>query len=230
MKIRSFIALLVAALPIGLPQSAFASESAAGAQFSQFEIRVIRPKYFQKSVRLELGATLGAVMNSTYTYTFLPGLHAGLHVAEWLELFGEGALGLTSNKSDCVELGTKFAIEPKISEIQMLAGGGAAVTPIYGKYQLSSGDVIYFDWFLLGGAGVANMQKRFGGCKPLAPGEVLTPAIKYSPVQFSFGTGQRYFLNKFSALNWYLRDYFIAGKDGGMEQSVALSIGASYYF
>lgn len=210
--------------------SPFARAETSNAQFKDVEIRVIRPKYFQKSMRLEIGASIAAVMNKSYTYTYLPSAKLGLHINEWLELFGEGKIGLTINKSDCTELGTKFSIEPVVDEIDQMYGGGVTVTPIYGKYQLSSGDVVYFDWFLIAGGGLAAMKQREQGCKPRTGDEPLKPPTPYSPVQFNFGTGQRYFLSKNAALNWYLRDFIISGLKGGMNQSVTLSFGASYFF
>jgi outer membrane beta-barrel protein len=212
------------------------------ASFSDVEIRVIRPKFFQKSVRVEVGASVGAVMNQSYTYTYMPSAKFGLHLLEWLELFGEGAFGITINKSDCTDLGTKFAIEPVVQEIESVFGGGAALTPIYGKYQLGSGDVVYFDWFLIGGGGLAGMRYREQGCKPLGTDEKEKKPKPYSTVQFNFGTGQRFFLSKNVALNWYLRDSIIMVKvpadetedvpsnAAGTLQSVNLSFGASYYF
>lgn len=212
------------------PAVATAAEEQKGNQFGNFEIRVIRPKYFQKSVRFEIGANVSAVMNSSFTYTYLPSAKAGLHLTEWLEIFGEGAAGITINKSDCTELGSNFNIEPVVDEIGMLSGGGVALTPIYGKYQLSNGDVVYFDWFLSGGGGVAGMKNRKQGCKAVAQNEVVIQPKPYSPAQFNVGTGQRYFLSKNSALNWGLRLFFISGIDKGMNQSVTLSVGAGYYF
>ena len=212
------------------PSVSAAAEDQKKNQFGNFEIRVIRPKYFQKSIRFEIGANVSAVMNSSFTYTYLPSAKAGLHLTEWLEVFGEGAAGITINKSDCTELGSKFNIEPVVDEIGMLAGGGINLTPIYGKYQLSNGEVIYFDWFLSGGGGVAGMKNRKQGCKPVAQNEVVIQPKAYSPAQFNVGTGQRYFLSKNSALNWGLRLFFIPGIEQGMNQSVTLSFGAGYYF
>ena len=128
-------AFLFAAMGMLLPSSICFAEQ-ADAQFKDVEIRVIRPKYFQKSMRLEVGAGIGAVMNGSYTYTYLPSVRIGFHTTEWLEIFGEGSLGLTINKSDCIELGSKFSIEPVVREIQTIAEGGVTLTPIYGKYHL----------------------------------------------------------------------------------------------
>lgn len=217
--------VLLAAVPLA---SRAADESA---QFQNVEIRVIRPKFFQKSLRFEFGASIAAVMNKSFTYTYLPTARLSVHFTEWLELFGEGAVGLTINKSDCTELGSKFSIEPVVDEFDKLFGGGIAVTPIYGKYQLGSGDVVYFDWFLIGGGGMANMNRREQGCKPRAADEPLKRPEPYSPVQFNFGTGQRFFLNKNSSVNWYVRDFVVGlPKNAGFNQNVTLSFGASYYF
>jgi outer membrane beta-barrel protein len=231
----------IAAVVLALPCFAHAQKD-QDAKFTDVEIRVIRPKFFQKSVRVEMGASVAAVMNQAYTYTYMPSAKLGLHLLEWLELFGEGALGITINKSDCTDLGSKFAIEPVVQETENMFGGGAALTPIYGKYQLGSGDVIYFDWFLIGGGGIAGMRYREQGCKQREVDEPLKVPKPYSTVQFNFGTGQRFFLNKNVSLNWYLRDHIIMVKvpadseeavpsrAAGTLQSVTLSFGASYYF
>ncbi|MEN9810746.1 MAG: hypothetical protein RLZZ488_2313 [Pseudomonadota bacterium] len=223
----SIVKLLAAAAALAPSSMCFAQNQ--DQQFTNVEIRVIRQKFFQKSVRVELGANLAAVMNKAYTYTYLPSAKLGLHMTEWLEIFGEGAVGITINKSDCTELGGKFSIEPIVDEFDNMIGGGVALTPIYGKYQIASGDVVYFDWFLIAGGGLANMKQREQGCKPRAPDEPVKLPIPYSPVQFNFGMGQRFFLNKSAALNWYLRDYVVGNKAGALGQSVMLSFGASYY-
>lgn len=229
MKTFKVILKLISLTVILLPGSALADEESKE-KFSNFEIRVIRTKYFQKSGRFEIAANVGAVMNSSFTYTYLPTAKLGLHLLEWLELFGEGSAGITINKSSCTELGSKFNIEPIVDEIGNLVGGGVALTPIYGKYQLSAGDVIYFDWFIAGGGGVAAMRNRKQGCKPLSPNEQPVEPKEYNPTQFFAGTGQRYFLSKDAALNWGLRFFFIPGISGGMNTSITLSAGAGYYF
>lgn len=229
MSFLTRIFVLTAAIFSSLPFAIVRAEESSQ-QFEDVEIRVIRPKYFQKSMRFEVAANVATVMNKSYTYTYLPSAKLGLHITEWLEIFGEGALGITANKSDCTELGTKFAIEPVVHEFNSLLGGGVALTPIYGKYQVNSGDVIYFDWFLMAGGGVASMKKREQGCKPLEPNEATKSPTEYNPGQFNIGTGQRYFLNKNVSVNWFLRDFFITELGAGLAQSVTLSFGASYYF
>lgn len=221
--------LIITALSLLMPSVSFADALRKRGSFNDVEVRVIRRKFFQKSVRFELGANLGVIMNNSFTYSILPTAKLGLHMTEWLELYGEGTAGFTINKSDCTELGSKFNIEPVVDEVGLLAGGGVALTPIYGKYQLDSGDVIYFDWFLNAGGGLASMTNRKQGCKPLAPNETVIQPQPYSKVGFNFGTGQRYFLNQTTSVNWGLRLYFIPGFLGGMNQSVTLSAGAGYY-
>jgi len=211
------------------PANVFADALSKQGSFKNVEVRVIRRKFFQKSVRVELGANLGVIMNSSFTYTILPSAKLGVHLTEWLELYGEGTAGFTINKSDCTELGGRFNIEPVVDEVGLLAGGGVAITPVYGKYQLDSGDVIYFDWFFNGGAGMASMLNRKQGCKPLLPNEVVIQPVPYTKVGFNFGTGQRYFLNQTTSINWGLRLFLIPGFNGGMNQSVTLSAGAGYY-
>lgn len=205
------------------------SGAARGQDFKEFEIRVIRNKYFVKSSRLEVSGNISAVMNKPFVYTYMGGATLGYHLFESLALYGEGNVGFTLNKADCSTLGETFAIEPIVWLMGWWAGAGLNYTPIYGKYQLASGDVVYFDWFFNAGGGMAGVRARQNSCNPDEAN--AEQPLQASP-QFNFGTGQRFFLSKNAALNWNLRFAGFARTaetDKGFEPNVLLMVGMSYF-
>jgi len=203
-------------------------------QFSDVEIRVIRQKEFQKSLRLETSFHLNVMMSQAFLYTYLGNAQIAFHISESIGVFGEFGGGFSFNKADTSDLADSFSIEPEIEELQMWYGGGLVLTPAYGKYQLDSGNVIYFDWFFFAGAGMTNMAPRRVlkvEETPLEEGEV--EKVAYSGSQITFGTGQRYSLMDRVSVNWNLRGIML-GKDFGslfseLNTQVMVSVGVSYF-
>jgi outer membrane beta-barrel protein len=206
--------------------------------FSDYEIRVIKNKFFTKKYRLEVDVGLGGVMNQSFHYSYLAMAGIGFHLSETFGLHAEGGYALNQNKEACDLLGKDFQINPLINEMQTYYGAYLSYTPIYGKYQLGSGDVLYFDWFFSAGGGLAAVRQRQGGCG----GEEIeenTEAWATNP-QFNIGTGQRYFLGTNTALIWTLRMLmFQPAPAPGSEaqpsllgdgiQNVILSLGLGYF-
>lgn len=209
--------------------AAFPAAAQDDGQFKDYEIRVIRQKYFQKRFRVALGLNGGAIMNQSFIYTYQGGGDLSFHFTEWIGLFGEGQFGFTANKGDCDTLGKTFKIGPVVNQINWIAGGGVVLTPIYGKYQLSNGDVTYFDWFFTVGGGVANVLTTEKNC--LDNGKEDPPERQLT--QFNFGTGQRYFLTKNIAAIWQLRDIVTNdpdNKESSLASNILLSLGIGFYF
>jgi outer membrane beta-barrel protein len=219
---------------LALASSALPSTALAQGQrdelFKDVEVRVIRQKYFQKSMRPEFGAQLSSIMNRSFVYTMMGSAYATFHINEQVGIIGEGGMGFTLNKGDCSTLGEKFQIEPVVDDLKNWVGGGIAYTPIYGKYQLSSGDLIYFDWFFNFTGGMASTAKRLGTCIPSSTEE----SEQSSMPQVGVSTGQRYFLNKNTAATWAIQYMMVQNPYGGSIVSdpinnVLLSLGLSYF-
>lgn len=223
-------ALVLAAIAL---LSALAPSSARAEDFKDYEIRVIKNKFFTKRFRLQLDVSGGAVMNQSFHNSYLASAGLGFHFSESFGLHAEGAYSFVDNKDECDLLGRDFNINPLINEIQTYYGGYLSYTPIYGKYQLGSGDVLYFDWFFTGGAGLAANRERQGGCG----GEEVEPGtdVWKTTLQFNLGTGQRYFLGKNTAFIWNVRLLvFQPAKDGASIiadgiNNVILSLGLGYF-
>ncbi len=197
--------------------------------FRDVEVRVIRQKFFQKAMRPEIGVQFNTVMNRSFVYSFLGNAMFAFHINEQLGVFGEGGVGFTMNKSDCSTLGEKFRIEPYVDDLRNWYGGGVTYTPVYGKYQLSSGELIYFDWFFNASGGAALMAKRAGTCIP----ESAEASTEKSVAQVGIATGQRYFLNKNTAATWSIKYMMVQDPLGGSivegVDNVLISLGASYF-
>jgi outer membrane beta-barrel protein len=180
-------------------------------------------------MRPEFGVQFNAIMNRSFVYSFLGNATAAFHINEQLGVFGEGGVGITRNKGDCSTLGEKFRIEPYVDELRNWFGGGITYTPVYGKYQQSSGELIYFDWFFNASGGVASMAKRAGTCIPESPEASQEATVP----QVALSTGQRYFLNKNTAATWSIKYMLVQDPLGGSivngVDNVLISIGASYF-
>ena len=257
-RIVVVIALLMSTNPMVLG-SFFHHASAATSEddrFDDFEIRVIRPKFFQKKKRFELGAELTAIMNQTFIYTYLATGLMTYHFGEQIGAELAGSYGISIDKEDKSTLKNSFDIKTQIIRTKFMLGGSLLYTPMYGKYQLKSGRLIYFDTFLSAGAGMTGVEYLYDHC--IDPNEDIADATKKSAyialngekpppktVTYptgSIGIGQRLFLSRTLGLRWDVRDYFFSYdlKDGScskdaasasqLHNNVTLQLGASKFF
>jgi outer membrane beta-barrel protein len=218
--------------------------------FEEYEVRVIRPKYFQKRGRFELGAQFSAVMNETFVYTFMASGIMTFHLNESFAFEGLGAYGFSLDREEKEVLKDQFDIRTQIVRTQYLLEGALLWTPIYGKWQLPSGRLIYFDTFLAAGGGLNGVYWDFKDfcVATRQPGTTTTNEIPANRTDaypaFSFGGGQRYFINKSVAVKWDLRNHTIfynpsdascdpnavTGGESTTHNSIALQFGASKFF
>jgi outer membrane beta-barrel protein len=231
------LAVLISSLSILMS----AGVALANDNFEDSEIRVIKNKYFEKSMRLELSAGLSSVMNQAFLYTYLGGFNVGFHITEQFGVQGEAYLGQTVRKGDCDTLGSSFRIDPVVQEIQNYFGGALSYTPVYGKFQLASGRVIYFDWFFEGGGGMSSIRSGGVGCAAGGSSSEEVP-VEGSALSIHGSTGMRIFLNENVSLNWRVRMMRAEGilNDGsnnakktglgtGAQNYVLLNLGVSYF-
>jgi outer membrane beta-barrel protein len=225
----------------------FSGRVFANEQFEKYEIRVIRPKYFTKTGRLETGAQLSVVMNQSFIYTYLATGLLDYHFSESLAAEGALAYGFSIDKDDKRALDSNFKIKTQILRTQYFGEGGLLYTPVYGKYQLASGRLIYVDMFFSGGVGMTGVNYLYDHCPK--PGdasdtvEILEPpsprTVSY-PTFFA-GLGQRIFMDKKLSLRWDVRGHFFSyntadgacnPEDGGgsqLQTNITMQLGAGYF-
>ena len=221
------LATVLAAWIVVPSSSAYAA--AQSEQFDRYEIRVIRPKYFTKTGRLETGAQLSVVMNQSFIYTYLATGILDYHFNETLAIEGLGAYGFSIDKDDKKTLDSTFKIKTQILRTEYIMEGGILYTPVYGKYQLSTGKLVYLDTFFTAGAGMTGVRYLYDQCPSPDDGIVGTvtppaPNTKSYPT-FYMGGGQRIFIDKKTSLRWDVRGHFFSynKKDGACDPATAAS-------
>ena len=222
MRHSSSILRLYSLIGVLIATSLFASHATplqADERFSEFEIRVIRPRFFIKSNKLELGTQMIAITNQTFIYTYLLSGMLTYHINEQWALEASGAFGGSVNKQDKNTLDEKFDITTNIVRTSTLLNGGLLWTPVYGKYQLASGRLVYFDTFIGGFFGMTGVDYQYDHCLPQAGVASRSPQLIQYP-SFGFGVGQRFFLSRSSSFRWDIRDQFfnISSADGACSE------------
>jgi outer membrane beta-barrel protein len=195
-------------------------------EFQSAEIRVIRPRYFNKKHRFEIGIQGALIANEAFFYTALGAGSLTFHLNEQFGLELNGAYGVSRETEDRVILQEDFDIEPQYAPVELYYGGSVLWTPMYGKYQLSTGRLVYFDTFLSGGGGVIGVREEFKHCG--ATEGKNTQILQYP--FFEFGVGQRYFISKNDSLRWAIRSpmYFSNSSDFACNENVSGSSEFNY--
>lgn len=238
----------IEALCIAICTTMVASSVFAAEQFDKYEIRVIRPKYFSKAGRLETGAQMSVVMNQSFIYTYLATGILDYHLNETFAVEGAGAYGFSIDKDDKKTLDSNFKIKTQILRTQYFMEGGLLYTPVYGKYQLASGRVIYLDTFFAAGAGMTGVSYLYDHCpkaEDAATGSGVTDppaANSKSYPTFYAGGGQRIFLDKKTSLRWDVRAHLFSynTRDGACDPvsdaglgktqtNITMQLGAGYF-
>ncbi len=226
---------------------AFVPPIAADEKFENYEVRVIRPKYFTKTGRFEMGAQMSVVMNETFIYTFLATGLMTYHFSETLAIEGAGSFGISVEKEDKRILDDEFGIKTQIFETLYAMEAALQWTPIYGKWQLPNGRLIYFDTFLAVGGGLTGINWRYSKfCTPPPEGSTANPApadqVKSYPT-ILIGGGQRFFVKRDMAIKWDIRNHSLmystidgecdpenSSGGSGVHHNITMQIGASKFF
>ncbi len=243
---RPFVKFLVTALVGSQWLSTYAGAESQDDRFKDVEIRVIRPKYFTKRNRFELGADFSIVSNQTFIYSYLLTGNATYHFTEAWAFEGAGSYGFSIDKTDKRDLDSKFSIKTEILRTKYMLDGALLWSPIYGKYQLASGRLIYFDTFLIGGAGLSGVEYKYDNCdaaKESSPSYQSPSPQSKSYFTYIGGIGQRYFINPSTSLKWSVRvhRFSYSTADGACDranapqgtdtnQNIVIQLGASKFF
>ena len=177
-------------------------------RFKDTEIRVIRPRYFTKAKRFELGAGMNMVMNEAFIYTFLATGLATYHFTETWSIEAMGSFGFSFDKNDKRILFDEFDIRTEIIRTSYQAEAMIQYTPLYGKWQFGSGRLIYFDSFIEVGGGMTGVSWQYSDfCE--SPDPELSPDAEPPPPDkigsyptVVGGLGQRYFVSKDLSYRW----------------------------
>lgn len=217
-------------------------------RFDGYEIRTIRPRYMAKRGRLELGGQGMLIMNQSFIYTLMASGILDYHFSEMFALELGASYGFSIDKEDKRILEQEFDINTQILRTQYIFNGGLLWTPIYGKTQLPSGQVIYFDSFLTAQAGMTGIEYTYEQCSVPDDPEAAKKADPKPAAQTKsyptvvLGFGQKYFVSKDFGLRWDVRDYAFSYEKGDgtctpdvplgseLHNNITLQLGASTFF
>lgn len=230
------IRLLLSMSMLGLSHLAMAE---AG-DFSAYEIRVIRPRYMTKRNRLELGGQTGLIMNQSFIYTVLMTGLLDFHFSEMFAIEVGLAKGVSFDKEDKRILSDEFEITTALLPTDYALSGGLLWTPMYGKTQLPSGYVVYFDNFISVQGGMTGIAYDYKKCKDKNNPNPPTPTTKSYPT-VNLGFGQKFFVSQNLSLRWDARSnvFFYDKADGecfpvasssSFQNNLSVQIGASTFF
>lgn len=228
---------------VSVPSKAASDDQPKG-QFDSYEVRVIRPRFFTKARRAEFGGQMSVVMNQTFIYTYLLTGILNYHFTESLGAELDGSFGFSIDKEDKSLLKSSFNISTQIHRTQYQFLGSLVWTPMYGKYQMPSGRLIYFDTFLVGGGGMTGIDYQYDHCQASSSGTTIEPPAANTKSYFGgvIGIGQRFFLDKNLSLRFEVRDniFSVDDRDGACDpeytassskviQNVTVQVGASRF-
>lgn len=174
--------------------------------FNEFEIRVIRPRYFIKKNSFELGLQTGFVANQTFVNTYLGIFILGFHINEAFGFEMSGASAISQNKQDKIILSRDFSINSQNAPVANFYGGNFMWTPMYGKYQLTTGRVVYFDTFFSMGAGLLGISEKYEQCTGSSHRDPTVVSYPYAEI----GLGQRFFFSKRDSIRWDVKSPWFA--------------------
>ncbi len=239
--------LLASALGLCALALTFGEARAEFGSFDGYEIRVIRPRFMAKRSRIELGGEGTLIMNQSFIYTLMATGLLDYHFSEMFALEFGASYGFSIDKEDKRILEDEFQINTQILRTQYIFGGGLLWTPIYGKTQLPSGDVVYFDSFGTVQAGLTGINYTYEQCvSPPADKADILPAKPAAQTKsyptLAIGVGQKYFLSQDFGLRWEVRDYIFSYEKGDgsctpdisqgsdIHNNITLQMGASTFF
>jgi outer membrane beta-barrel protein len=169
------------------------------------EVRVVRPRFFNKQYKFEFSTGVAGI-NRTYQQTLLGVGALSFYLTEWLSIGGYGSYGFSFETQVKTTLNEEKTINELDSITKSTYGGSLSLFPMYGKFQIASGALFYFDTFVSAGVGKITKHYEHKDCVQLAEGssniETTRKPDDKSYNDFVVGVGQHYFMNRSSSFNW----------------------------
>jgi outer membrane beta-barrel protein len=221
----------------------YAQESRAETgDFGAYEIRVIRPRYMTKRNRIELGSQAGLIMNQSFIYTLMLSGMVDYHFSEMFALELGAGKGISIDKEDKRILKDEFEITTSLLPTDYTFNGGLLWTPMYGKTQLPSGYLVYFDNFISLQGGLTGIHYDYDRCKDGKNKVPAPPPTTKSYPSLNVGFGQKFFISQSTSIRWDARANMFSydradgecvtggASESALQTNMMLQFGASTFF
>ncbi len=182
------LALLIALnLFLGFRLEVKAAETEGVYSRGDSRILAVRKRFFAKKRRHEFTIYSGIIPNDAFIRHATFGGQYTYHFSERLGLqLVNGAYAVSWQTEDYKRL---QQFQPVVNPTKSFGTVDLILTPVYGKMNFGSLNVLYFDLYVLGGAGLIQTQNK------------TFPTL-------DIGLGQRWYISKQSALRFEVRGYF----------------------
>ena len=171
-------------------------------KLDDLEIRVVRPRFVDKARKFEFGVQFNTILNQDFVNIFMGSALFQYHIVHSFGVELGGSIGLVLKDTDYEILTDKlYKIDLKRVNPFFLGNLGFNWSPFYGKFQVFSGSLLYFDTFFSFGGGVTGIQLPYDHCLISDEEKTLLPQT-YIAWSGRVGLGQHFFINQNHAIRW----------------------------
>jgi len=191
-----------------------------------YQIMVVREKFVDLENRLQLNLNVGVVTNQAYTFQLLSRMTASYHFSSTWGIGLQTAISETIDRDERIILADFFQVKTQSASVLNQVGIDLTYNPYYGKFELFSNQLAYFDTFFLLGGGLTTVEFDRSECQALDPsGQNTTKTRAQSEHLYPtiyIGAGQRIFLTRSFGFQILTRmsTYGIPEKDLSCDQSI----------
>jgi outer membrane beta-barrel protein len=184
-----------------IPEKSLAAESKK-TDFDNLEVRVIRPRFVEKKGRFAIGTQVSTLLNQDFVDIILFSGHVQYHIFHSLAFELNGSYGIVLKTTDYNILSDNlYNVSVEKYSPNILLGGGFNWSPFYGKFQIFSESLLYFDTFFSIEGGVTGVELSYDHCPSGTKDIDLFPSQYFAP-SGRVGIGQHFFFDKHHAVRW----------------------------
>jgi outer membrane beta-barrel protein len=122
------------------------------------ELGVVQDRLYKKSGKLELGGFAGLTSNDPFLNIKQVGGSVGFHLSELWAVHAVYWKNFVKPSSALETFQRERGATTNTNEPESFYGGEVGFSPIYGKLSLLGKSIIYYDFHLLGGAGLTKTE------------------------------------------------------------------------
>jgi outer membrane beta-barrel protein len=180
-------------------------------------IRVVQTEAFPHRGRFAASPTFGLSINDPLVQQFYVGVNLDYFFSESVAFLAQFHYAFDARRASQNAL-LANQLRPEVNPTKWVGTGGVEWVPLYGKFALFNGPIVYWDAYLTAGAGVTNTERA---------GSLFTGTL---------GVGSRFRLARWLTLLVEFRDYLFheslatsAGERGNLVNNVVFSIGLGFF-